>query len=168
MPATRGSKTDSYRAIIPAVEAVRGPAHLAPPGSLQAKQLCHLHAQFFLGQSCHRQKKVFHLCTFHLSIFGPTLCKPVDCGLPGFSVRGVLQTRILELIAQYWLPFPAALAANSPEYLVLSEPLRPKQLYHLHTWPSQGQTQVLQGSLSGRPTCRGRNKTTIETQGQCG
>ena len=43
--------------------------------------------------------------------------------------------------------FPAALAANSPVYLVLPEPLRPKQLHHLHTWPSQGQTQALQGSL---------------------
>ena len=42
--------------------------------------------------------------------------------------------------------FPVALAANSPEYLVLPEPLRPKQLHHLHIWPTQGQTQVLQGS----------------------
>jgi len=30
--------------------------------------------------------------------------------------------------------FPAALAASSPEYLVLLGPLRPKQLWHLHTW----------------------------------
>ena len=47
--------------------------------------------------------------------------------------------------------FPAALAANSPEYLVLPEPLQPKQLHHLHTWPSQGQTQFLQGSLRSKP-----------------
>ena len=47
--------------------------------------------------------------------------------------------------------FPAALAANSPEYLVLPEPLQPKQLHHLHTWTSQGQTQVLQGSLRSKP-----------------
>ena len=46
---------------------------------------------------------------------------------------------------------PAALAANSPEYLVLREPLQPKQLHHLHTWPSLGQTQVLQGSLRSKP-----------------
>ena len=46
---------------------------------------------------------------------------------------------------------PAALAANSPEYLVLPEPLRPKQLHHLHTWPSQGQTQALQGSPGRKP-----------------
>ena len=55
-PATRGSKNDSDRAITPAAEAVRVPAHLVPPGSLQAKQLRQLHAQLSLGQSCHRQK----------------------------------------------------------------------------------------------------------------
>ena len=61
--ATTGQKNDSDRAITPTVEAVHIPAHLAPPGSPQAKQLCHLHAQLSLGQSCHRQKKVLHLCT---------------------------------------------------------------------------------------------------------
>ena len=34
-----------------------------------------------------------------------------------------------------------------PENLVLPEALRPRQLHHLHTWSSQGQTQVLQGRL---------------------
>ena len=28
-------------------------------------------------------------------------------GLPGLSVRGVLQARILERIGQYWLPYPS-------------------------------------------------------------
>ena len=41
--------------------------------------------------------------------------------------------------------FPAALAANSPESLVLPEPLRPRQPRHLRIWPSQGKTQALQG-----------------------
>ena len=44
-----------------------------------------------------------------------------------------------------------ALAANPPEYLMLPEPLQPKQLHNLHIWPSQGQTQVLQGSLEQTP-----------------
>jgi len=86
------------------------------------------------------------------------LCDPVDHGLPGFSVReGVLQARILEPIGQYWLPypsralFPAVLAANPPEYVVLPESLGPKHLHHLHTWPSQGQTQAFQGSLRSKP-----------------
>ena len=47
--------------------------------------------------------------------------------------------------------FPRALATNSLEYLVLPERLRPMRLNHLHTWPSQGQTQVLQGSLRSKP-----------------
>ena len=32
----------------------------------------------------------------------PTLCNPTDCGLPGSSVHGSLQGRILE-----WVPFPS-------------------------------------------------------------
>ena len=27
----------------------------------------------------------------------PTLCNPMDCSLPGFSVHGILQARILEM-----------------------------------------------------------------------
>ena len=84
----------------------------------------------------------------------PTLHNPEDRGLPDFSVReGILQARILECIGQYLLPypsgvlFPATLAANPPENLVLPETLRLKQLHHFHTWPSQEQTQALQGSL---------------------
>ena len=60
-----------------------------------------------------------------------TLRDPVDCSLPGFSIRegGSLGKNpgaylantgchtLLETI------FPAALAANSPEYLLLPEPL---------------------------------------------
>ena len=29
----------------------------------------------------------------------PTLCNPVNCSLPGSSVRGILQARILEWVA---------------------------------------------------------------------
>ena len=32
----------------------------------------------------------------------PTLCDPVDCNLPGSSVRGILQARMLEWVA---IPF---------------------------------------------------------------
>ena len=32
----------------------------------------------------------------------PTLCGPMDCSLPGFSVHGILQARILEWVA---IPF---------------------------------------------------------------
>jgi len=29
----------------------------------------------------------------------PTLCNPMDCSPPGFSVHGILQARILEWVA---------------------------------------------------------------------
>ena len=32
----------------------------------------------------------------------PTLCDPMDCSLPGSSVHGVLQARILEWVAIWW------------------------------------------------------------------
>ena len=57
---------------------------------------------------------------------GLTLCDPVDCGLPGFSVRdgGLLQARILECIGQYWLPYPSRAL-----YFLPPQPLTP-----LSTW----------------------------------
>ena len=42
-------------------EAVCVPAHLALPGSLEAKQLCHLHAQPFTGAELSQAKKVLNL-----------------------------------------------------------------------------------------------------------
>ena len=154
MPATRGSKKDSDRAITPAVEAVHVPAHLVPPGSPQAKQLRHLHAQLSLGQSCHRQKN--KSCILYMQgLFGSV---SVDCALPGFSVReggspgkntGAYWP-ILVAIPFWSTIFPTALATNTFEYLVLAETLRPNQLHHLHTWPSQDQTQILQGSLRSK------------------
>ena len=30
---------------------------------------------------------------------GPTLCDPMDCSLPGFSVYGIFQARVLEQVA---------------------------------------------------------------------
>ena len=29
----------------------------------------------------------------------PTLCNPMDCSLPGFSIHGILQARTLECVA---------------------------------------------------------------------
>jgi len=57
----RGLRKDPDRTITPTMEAVGVPAHVAPPGSPQDKQLYHLHAQPSLGQSCQRQK-VLRLC----------------------------------------------------------------------------------------------------------
>ena len=34
-----------------------------------------------------------------VALLCPTLCKPTDCSLPGFSVRAISQARILEWVA---------------------------------------------------------------------
>ena len=118
----------SSRAITPATETIRVPAHLAPPGSPQPQQLRYLPAQPSLGQSCHRLKSLASVHVESLRLF-PTLCDSVDLGLPGFSVRGVVQARtgvywpILIAVSFQRAIFPAAIAANSPEYLMLPEPL---------------------------------------------
>ena len=78
-------KTD--RAITSASEEVSVPGHLVPRGSLQAKQLCHLHTQLSLEQNCHRGKSLASMCEGSLWSC-PTLCDPVDSGLPSSSVGG--------------------------------------------------------------------------------
>ena len=109
---------DSDSAVTPVAEVVCVPALLTSPGSPQAKQLRHLHAhQLSLGQSCHRQKKPCAYACRVASVVSNSLRSCRLC-LPGFSVREVLQARILERTGQYWFPypskplFPAALAAN--------------------------------------------------------
>ena len=59
------------------------------------------------GRAAADKRKILRLC-----VQGPfghvQLCEPVDCGLPGFSVKkGVFQARILECIGQYWLSYPS-------------------------------------------------------------
>ena len=68
------------------MEAVHDPEHLVLPGSPQTKQLCQLHFQPSLGQSCHRQKKsCAYACRVASVMSDSSDC--VHCGLPGFSVR---------------------------------------------------------------------------------
>ena len=107
----------------------------------------------------------------------PTLCNPVDCGLPDFSFReGLLQARLLEWTGQYGLPYPSRAL-----YFLL-----PSLSASLSTWCCQNLcdptscTTSTSGPHRGKPkpsgkpqelnpngqlTCRGGNKTTIETWG---
>ena len=134
----------------------------------RAKQLSHLHAQPLLGQSCHRQKK--NLASIHAGSLRscPTLCNPVVCSLPAFS--GACRPTLVAI--PYWSAIlPAALAANPRVPGAARTPAAqaaapPPHLALTGTSPSPpGQ---LQDDPSGRPTCRGGNKTTNETRGQCG
>ena len=97
---------NSDRAITPATEAVRVPAHFTPPGFLQPEELHNLHAQLSLGQNCHRQKKknLGSMHTWSLQSNSMQLCRlwPARLLCQG---RGVLQARILERIGQYRLPY---------------------------------------------------------------
>ena len=88
------------------------PCTLCTAGSLQAKQLPHLHAQLSLGQSCHRQKK--KSCIYVCRVASVVSDSLGPCGL--WLARllcqgGVLQARTLECVGQYWLPYPSAAAA---------------------------------------------------------
>ena len=151
LPATTGFKKDSDRAITLVAEAVRVPAHLVPTEYLQVKQLCHLHAQLSLGQSWHRLNK-FCIYAHRVALVVSDCLRPcrracqasLSGGSPGKNI-GVYWP--IPLAIPFWSTIrPSALAAKCPEYLVLPEPLWPKQLHHLDTWPTLGQTQALQGS----------------------
>ena len=176
-PATRGLKTDSDRAITPATEAVCVPKHLAPPGSLQAKQLHNLHTQLLLGQSCHSQKKksCVYACRV-TSVLSNTLwpCRlwpaRLLCQRGGSPGRNTGAYWAILVAMHYisccpschppWVPgaarTPATQAVAPLPHLALTgaNPSPPEQSQELNP--------------SGWPTCRGGNKTTIETQGQCG
>ena len=43
-----------------------------------------------------------------------TLCDPTDCSLPGFSVHGILQAKILE-----WIAIPFSRGTSQPRYWTL-------------------------------------------------
>ena len=50
-----------------------------------------------------------------------TLCNPIECSLPGSSVHGILQARILELVANVFL-----------QGIFLTQRLNPHLLHLLH------------------------------------
>ena len=79
----------------------------------------------------------------------PTLCDPEDCGLPGFSVRGILQARILERIGRFWLPYPFRAL-----YFLLPQPPTP-----LSTWCCQNPCDPSSYTTSTPGPHRGRAST---------
>ena len=148
-------------------------------GPYKPSKLCHLHAQLSLGQNRHRQKKSC-VSAHRVALVVSDSMRP--CRLwPARLLSGkeILQARRLERIGQYLFPYPSRAL-----YFLLPYPPTP-----LGTWSCQNQcnpsscttftpgphggkpnfSRAASGANpSGRPTCRGGNKTTIETQGQCG
>ena len=136
------------------MEAVHVPSHWVLPGSPQAKQLHHLHTQLSLGQSCHRPKSLTSIPTGSLQSC-PTLCDRLDCGLTGFSVRRVLQARILESIGQYWLPYPS----RALYFLLLWLPTS------LSTWCFQNPCDPSSCTISTPGPHRGKPKSSRAASG---
>ena len=55
----------------------------------------HFHSHVYMDGT-----STLQLCSVSQSC--PTLCDPTDCNLPGFSIHGILQARVLEWVA---IPF---------------------------------------------------------------
>ena len=68
----------------------------------------------------------------------PTLCNPIDCGLLGSSVRGILQARILESVA---IPFSR-------------EPFQPRNRTQADSVPSE---------TPGKPICCYTRASNMDT-----
>ena len=83
------------------------------------------------GRASTGKKKKKNLAIMHSGSLRscPTLCNPVDCGLPGFSERGFSRQEYWSLLAntgcQTLLEHCISYHPNCqpPEYLVLPEPL---------------------------------------------
>ena len=104
----------------------------------------------------------------------PTLCDPAHCGLPGFSIRGTLQARILEHFGHYWLPYPSRalyfLLPQLPTPLSIwccQNPCNPTSCTASAISPlwdrSKSSRAAAQANPSGRPRgrYRGGNKITV-------
>ena len=115
------------------------------PGSLQAKQLSTFTLNAHWGRAAKGKKSLVSMSTGLLRQC-LTLCYPVDCGLSGFSIKewGFSRQEYWSVLANTGFHTLLELCISCypscqlSEYLVLPEPLQPKQLDHLHTWPSQG------------------------------
>ena len=87
-----------------------------------------------------RKVKVLKVLVAHSC---PSLCNPTDYSLPGSSVHGIVQARILELVA---ISFSIR-KAKSESHSVMSDSLRPYGLYSPWNSPGHGvgSLSLLQG-----------------------
>ena len=151
-----------------------------PPVSPQTKQLRHLHTQFSLGQSCHSQK---NSCVYARGVAlvmsdssRPCRLWPARllCQGGGFSRQEywsiLAKTGCHTLLEHYISCCPshhppgvrgAARTPVTPSSCTTSTP-GPQ-------WGKPKSSRAAPGANPSRqPTCRGGNKTTVETQVQCG
>ena len=77
----------------------------------------------------------------------PTLCNPMDCSLPGSSVLGILQARILE-----WVAIPFSRGSSRPgdqtpgllhcKHSLLSEPCRRIEFEVIFRWTIPSRQEI--------------------------
>ena len=108
--------------------------------------------------------RIFHgsyvVCVCLLSCFSCVwLCDPVDCGLPGSSVHGILQVRVLE-----WAAMPSSRGSSQPRDRTYVSPAlaggffttEPCRCYVLGTWESRKRRDFLWRDVEnrkGQPHC---------------
>ena len=62
----------------------------------------HTHIYIYIYTHIHIHAQLLQLCL--------TFCDPIDCSLPGFSVHGILQIRLLE-----WVAIPSSRGSSLPK-----------------------------------------------------
>ena len=100
-----------------------------------------------------------------------TLCDPVDCGLPGFSIRGILQARILGRMGQHWSPYPSRVPyfllpwPPTPRVSGAARTPAPKQLHHLpRLAPPRGRPKSSRAASGANPSGRPHAEVEIKAQ----
>ena len=106
------------------------------------------HSQITQRNSCkahdNRKALCFDMCACSLTqCVG--LCGPMDCSLPGFSVYGILQARILE-----WVAIPFSRGSSRPRdwtHVSWVSSIGRQILYHWVTWEALRHSYLLILSL---------------------
>ena len=101
----------------------------------------------------------------------PTLCNPVDCGLPGSSVREVLQARTLGHIGQHWLLYPSRALYFLLPYLptplstwCCQNPCNPNSCTSSTPGPHRGKPKSSKAALGATPVDDPRAEVEIKPQ----
>ena len=68
-----------------------------------ASMFCHCEVQRWLPETVHSCQQPLLRCSedylWKVKCLSPTLCDPMDCSLPGSSIHGIFQARMLEWVA---------------------------------------------------------------------
>ena len=102
------------------------------PGSRLSlhRQICQIYGNWY---NCARNSLTDNCCPQNhcakLLQSCPTLCNPMGCHIPGFSVQGIFQAIILE-----WVAMPSSKASSQPRNQIYVSCMDRWILYHRITW----------------------------------